>query len=165
MKTGIVLFFLLFCTVMSFGQTNVVNAMTDNDITQSLLNNANPDKEFNLYDPQGNPLAYIDCKDPYSIYLWDGTGVAYLYLNNNLFHIYNYAGNHLGWFVNGIIYDHDGSIVGCGKDICAIMYQFEPQKEFKKMKPVKRMKNGEPYTPMINGLWSDITLAVFLNQK
>jgi hypothetical protein len=165
MKTGIALFFLLFCTVMSFGQTNVINPMTDNDISQSLLNSANPDKEFNLYDPQGNPLAYIDCKDQYSIYLWDGTGVAYLYLNNNLFHIYNYNGNHLGWFVNGIIYDHDGSIVGCGKDICAIMYQFEPQKEFKKMKPIKKMKNGEPYTPMVNGLWSDITLALFLNQK
>jgi hypothetical protein len=164
MKSGVPLIFLLFISLMSLGQT-IVNPMTDNDITQSLLNNANPDREYNLYDPQGIPLAYIDCKDQYTIYLWGGTAVAYLYQNNNIFHIYNFNGNHIGFFVNGVVYDHDGSIVGCGKDICAIMYQFEPPKEFKQIKPVKRMKNGEPYIPMVNGLWSDITFALFLNQK
>ncbi|MFL5730069.1 MAG: 4-fold beta flower protein [Cytophagaceae bacterium] len=165
MKYFAALFLVSFCTVFCLAQSPVTNAMTDNDITQTILNNANPDRELNLYDTQGNALAYVDCKDQYTIYLWDGTPVAYLYLNNNLFHIYSFNGNHLGWLVNGVVYDHDGSIVGCSKDVCPIMYQFEPMKEFKKIKPAKRMKNGEPFTPMITGLWSDLTLAIFLNQK
>jgi hypothetical protein len=160
-----VIFLLLFCPVFCFAQNPVVNPMTNNDITQSILNNAGADKELDLYDPEGIPLAYIDCKDQYTIYLWDGTPVAYLYLSNNLFHIYGFNGKHLGWFVNGVVYDHDGSIVSCSKDVCAIMYQYEPQKEFKKIKQGKRMKDTEPFTPMITGLWSDMTLSVFLSQK
>jgi hypothetical protein len=165
MKSIAFFLFLLFCSLFCFAQNPVINPMTNNDITQSILSNAGPERELNLYDPDGEALAYIDCRDQYTVYLWDGSPVAYLHQSNNLFHIYSFNGKHLGWFVNGVIYDHDGSIVGCSKDVCPIMYQYEPQKEFKKITQGKRMKDPEPFTPMITGLWSEITLGVFLSQK
>jgi hypothetical protein len=139
------------------------NAFTDKDVTLSILNSANPYRELTLYDPQGEPAGYIDCKDDYTIYFWDGTPVAYLALNDNLYSIYSFNGNHLGWFVNGIIIDHEGSMVGTSKDILSsIIYQMEPFKEFKKMKPVKKMRAQEPFTPLITSFWSNISLGMFL---
>jgi hypothetical protein len=136
------------------------NAFTDKDITISILNSG---PELTLYDPQGEPIAYIDCKDDNTIYFWDGTATAYLFENENLFSIYNFNGQHLGWFVNGIIIDHEGSMVGSSKNIFpTVIYQLEPNKEFKKMKPIKKMKSSEPYTPLITSFWSDISLGIFL---
>jgi hypothetical protein len=142
----------------------VANAFTEKDNALSILNSSGPFGELPLYNTQGDPVAYIDCKDNYTIYFWDGNAVAYLYQNENLFSIYNFNGNHLGWFVNGIIIDHGGSMVGTSKDaLSSVIYQLEPNnKEFKKMKPIKKMRGPEPYIPLMTSFWSDISLGIFL---
>jgi hypothetical protein len=163
-----IFFIVLFLTIGMtdiFAQTTAPasNAFTDKDITLTILNSATPYKELTLFDPQGEPVGYIDGKDDYTIYFWDGTPVAYLALDDNLFSIYSFNGNHLGWFVNGIVIDHEGSMVGTSRDILSsIIYQVEPFKEFKKMKPVKKMRAQQPFTPLITSFWSNISLAVFL---
>jgi hypothetical protein len=162
-----IIFIVLFLASMVtavFSQTTTprANAFTDNDNTLSILNSANPYKELTLYEPQGDAIAYIDCKDNYTIYYFDGTAVAYLSLNENLYSIYNFNGKHLGWFVNGIIIDHEGSMVGTSNNaLSSVIYQMEPNKEFKKMKPIKKMRSAEPFTPLITSFWSNISLSIF----
>ena len=69
--------------------------------------------EISIFDKSGNAQAYIS-KD-LTIYLWSGEPVAYLNNSNDLWHVYGFNGKHLGWYINGIIYDNDGNAVGAQK--------------------------------------------------
>lgn len=64
--------------------------------------------EVTLYNKKGLPIAYIADDEGRSIYLWSGHAVAYISREN----VYGWNGNHLGWFVGGIIYDLKGLRVG-----------------------------------------------------
>ncbi len=76
-------------------------------------------EEITLFDKKGEPIAYIDEKDDFTIYLWDGTPVAYLLqkgkssnLKKDNFSVYGFNGKHLGWLVEGIIRDLEGNATG-----------------------------------------------------
>ncbi len=70
-------------------------------------------QEISLFNSNGSPVAYVDTDDDdLTIYLWSGKPVAYISGDN----IYGFNGKHLGWWVKGIIRDHDGDAVGCTKD-------------------------------------------------
>ncbi|MFA5689089.1 MAG: 4-fold beta flower protein [Kiritimatiellales bacterium] len=74
--------------------------------------------EISLFDSKGTATAYI--AEELTIYFWSGKPVAYLCKDSaGGFHVYGFNGKHLGWFVKGIIRDHQGKAVGATKDAIA----------------------------------------------
>jgi len=68
-------------------------------------------EEVTLFDRYGFAVAYIDSGN-LTIYLWNGEPVAYLQRENETrFNAFGYNGKHLGWYLNGVIYGHDGDAV------------------------------------------------------
>src|SRR5439155_12132726 len=68
----------------------------------------NSNDEITLRSGSGDCAAYISNDDDSTIYLWNGEPVAYLVSQN----IYGFNGKHLGWFIKGVVYNHDGDVVG-----------------------------------------------------
>ncbi|MBW1802732.1 MAG: hypothetical protein JRJ85_18600, partial [Deltaproteobacteria bacterium] len=58
-----------------------------------------------LFDKMGNAVAYLADDYHNTIYLWDGSPVAYLYEE---VHIHGFNGRHLGWFMDDILYNDKG---------------------------------------------------------
>ena len=116
--------------------------------------------EISLFDKNGDSQAYIS--DDLTIYLWDGDPVAYLSNSNSLWHIYGFNGNHLGWYINGIIYDHDGNAVGAQKDATNMLTSIEGLKGIKSIKPLKSIKELAPLKPILSRSWSRTPLTIFL---
>ena len=92
-----------------------------------------------LFNSKGEPVAYISDDLSKVIYLWDGHPVAYLYS----YHIYGFNGIHLGWFIDGIVYDPSGDRIGFTSTTCPIGVYQEPAKA--KKYPVD--KPGPRYEP------------------
>jgi hypothetical protein len=119
--------------------------------------------EVTLFDSGGNPVAYIDTVDnDLPIYLWDGTPVAYLYSTSGTYHIYGFNGEHLGWFKNGIVRDHDGLAVGATEYAYSGYTKYEPYKRYKKYKPYQSYRKYAPYEPYFRNYWSRTGLKLFL---
>ncbi len=121
-------------------------------------------EEISLFDSEGKPIAYIVTDDEFTIFMWDGTPVAYLHPKNDQFNIYGFNGKHLGWIVDGIIRDHNGNAVGFIKGSVNMYTQYEPYKSYKKYKPYKSYKEYEPYMPYLTNTWSTISLSILLLQ-
>ena len=117
-------------------------------------------KEISLFDKEGEAKAYI--ADDLTIYLWDGTPVAYLSNSNSTWHIYGFNGNHLGWYINGILYDKDGYAVGAQKDATSMITSIEGIKGIKSIKPIKSIKEIAPIQPIISRSWGRTPLILFL---
>ena len=84
--------------------------------------------ERNLFDKNGEAVAYI-CEDYHnSIYLWDGSPVAYLF---NEEHVFGINGRHLGRFINDIIYNDKGERIGFTSNTCPVAVAKEPIKSEK----------------------------------
>lgn len=140
---------MLLFTCSSLGMTLIV-AQTDAD-------------EISLFNAEGKPVAYI--AEELTIYSWSGKPVAYLDEDSaGGFHIYGFNGKHLGWFVKGIIRDHNGHFVGGIEEVFASSTQFEPFKSFKQFKPFKSFKEFAPFRPFFDNTWSDMPLRLFLLQ-
>ncbi|MEN9442518.1 MAG: hypothetical protein RLZ33_2595 [Bacteroidota bacterium] len=118
------------------------------------------DNETSLFDKNGVAQAFIT--DDQTIYLWDGKPVAYLSNSNNLWHVYGFNGSHLGWYIDGIIYDHSGKPVGAQKSAISTITTTPGFKGMKIMKPMKSMKEMAPMKPMLSKSWSNTTLTIFL---
>lgn len=115
--------------------------------------------EETLFDPDGNPVAYIDYDDESTIYLWDGSPVAYISEENQ---IYGFNGRHIGWFEGGVIRNLIGEINGFNSQKLPVFAKFEPFKAFKKFKPFKAFKEFAKFKAF-NGLSrSNTSLAQFL---
>jgi len=139
----------LFVACSSLGMTLIL-AQTDGD-------------EISLFNSKGKPVAYI--AEELTIYLWSGKPVAYLDEDSSGgFHIYGFNGKHLGWFVKGIIRDHNGDRVGGVKEVFVSRTQFEPFKSFKQFQPFKSFKEFAPFRPFFKNTWSDTSLTLFLLQ-
>ncbi|MFW6026460.1 MAG: 4-fold beta flower protein [Candidatus Woesearchaeota archaeon] len=119
-------------------------------------------EEITLYNYEGGPVAYIAVEEDFTIYLWNGEPVAYLYEKSNNINVYSFNGDHLGWFENGIIIDHDGNAVGFIEGALNIPTKFEPYKSIKKIKPTKSIKKTPPIKPSLSEKWSSVPLQVFL---
>lgn len=116
-------------------------------------------EEITLFDPDGNPTAYISPDDDNTIYLWSGKPVAYLNEEN----IYGFNGKHLGWFKDGTIWDHDGKRVGFVKRALPVFPKFEPFKSFKQFKPFRAFRQSSPCEPFKSTCFATTTLAIFLS--
>lgn len=76
-----------------------------------------------LFDSKGQPKAYIAEGFESLVCLWDGRVVAYLYEEQ---HLYGMNGQHLGWFVDEVIYDNLGRRVGFTSKTCPVPVAREP---------------------------------------
>lgn len=117
-------------------------------------------KEVSLFDKEGEAKAYI--ADDLTIYLWDGDPIAYLSNSNNRWHVYGFNGNHLGWYVDGIIYDNDGYAIGAQKDATNMITSIEDIKGIKGIKPIKSIKEIAPIKPILSMSWGRTPLVIFL---
>jgi hypothetical protein len=131
-------------------------------LTLSRISVASDTEGAALYNSDGKPVAYI--AEDLTIYMWSGEPVAYLSPANNQahgFNVYGFNGHHLGWFVKGVIRDHDGD-ASCGLKNVVSSPQFEPFKSFKQFKPFKSFKEYEPAQPASSKVWSDTPCSLIL---
>ena len=115
-------------------------------------------EDVSLYDNDGEAVAYIAVDDDLTIYLWEGTPVAYLDSEN----VYGFNGQHLGWFSEGVILDHTGDAPCVLKDRYPGSTAFEGFKGFKEFKPFKSFKEYAPYKPYASNQLSSTPCSIFL---
>ncbi len=113
-----------------------------------------------LLDREGNAIAYLDFGDENTIYLWDGTPVAYLENENRL---YGFNGKHIGWYEDGIVWNLTGQKAGFNKNTVPVFAKFEPFKSFKKFKPFKSFKEFAKMKPLKSLNLSNESLSQHLN--
>ncbi len=116
-------------------------------------------REISLYDSEGEAVAYIDTNDEMNIYLWDGKPVAYLDGSS----IYGFNGKHLGWFQEGIIWDHKGYAVGFVEGAINKLTKLERLKGLQQLAPLKALQELEPLEPLFTNRWSKVPLEIFLS--
>ena len=120
--------------------------------------------ELSLFDGKGRASAYIVADDDLTIYLWSGDPVAYLVKDGGReFHVYGFNGKHLGWFVRGIVRDHDGAAACALKDVISSP-QLEPLKSLKSLMPLKSLKELVPLRPLFSNDWGELPCRFFLSQ-
>lgn len=107
--------------------------------------------ELGLFDRNGSATAYIAMADG-TVYLYDGTPVVYLHGEN----VYGFNGKHMGWYVNGFMYDREGRRVG------ATTGGIEPAKAPKKAKPTRGAREAARARPVLSTEWSLVGFADFL---
>lgn len=88
--------------------------------------------ETPIFDSNGMAVAYIDNNDNRTVYLWSGEAVAYLEGSS----LYRFDGKHLAWLEYGILWGHDGFIVGFTPEANLMPTQPEPIKGFKQTPPI-----------------------------
>ncbi|QZE15620.1 hypothetical protein K4L44_07250 [Halosquirtibacter laminarini] len=122
-------------------------------------------EEITLYNSEGEPVAYIDTDDQdLPIFLWNGTAVAYLSTEDDGFDIYGYNGKHLGWYEEGLVYNHKGYIVGFKEGAMDIYTGFEGIKSIKDITPIKDFKEHAPFKPIYHDRFSNQSFALFLRR-
>jgi sugar/nucleoside kinase (ribokinase family) len=114
--------------------------------------------ELTLYDTTGQPLAYIADHGENSIYLWKGHAVAYIDREN----LYGWNGKHLGWFVDGVLYDQKGLCVGSVRERCKRAVKAQPAKFAKFAKYAKYARRAAPARPVLSSRESGEQLETFL---
>ena len=118
-------------------------------------------QEISMFNSKGIAVAYVNTDDDdLTIYLWSGKPVAYISNNN----IYGFNGKHLGWWVKGLIRDHEGDVVGATKEVTNMYTEYEPYKGYKEYKPYKSYKEYAPYKPYWSSSWSSGSFKMFLLQ-
>lgn len=79
------------------------------------------DDEISLFNSNGKARAYIAIGEEMTIYMWNGKPAAYLESDRGVkgFRICGFNGKHLGWFVDGVVRDHQGDAA------CAVKERME----------------------------------------
>lgn len=78
--------------------------------------------------------------------------------------LYNYNGKHVGWFVQGLVRDHQGHVVGFGEKVTDSTHPYLPYKQYKpyagyvQYEPYRPYLPYEPYRPYKSYSWSNIDL-------
>lgn len=118
--------------------------------------------EVAIFDGHGRPVAYIALDDGLNIYLWNGSPVAYLERDQQGgFHIYGYNGNHLGWFLRGVFFEHTGYASCATKDRMGIT-ELEPLKSLRALTPLKSLTELPPLRPLFTDRFGDFECAYLL---
>jgi hypothetical protein len=120
--------------------------------------------EVTLFDGSGKATAYIALDDEMTVYLWSGKPVAYLDRDSaGGYHVYGFNGKHLGWFVDGVIWDYKGK-ASCAVEEKLQSTQFEPFKSFKQFKPFKSFKEFAPFRPFFSNSFGDTPCRFLLSE-
>jgi hypothetical protein len=135
----------------------------DADLDMALKATPGSYNKLSLFNPYGKATAYI--VEDLTIYLWSGEPVAYLREDDDeSFHVYGFNGKHLGWFVGGAVYEHNGKAVGAVKEAFREPLDYVPFKDFRQYKPFKDFKEYAPIRPKLENVWSNIPFIRFLMQ-
>jgi hypothetical protein len=149
----------LFC---SFVDDKTVLFLDVKEVSEQLpYSSAKRDKEVTLFSGKGVPQAYIATDDDDTVYTFDGRPLAYVDGSGNL---YGFNGMHLGWFEDGVVWDHKGRRVGFTEKTCPVFRRFEPFKGFKRFKPFKAFKRFAPFKPVKSFINSNSDLLEFLQK-
>lgn len=125
---------------------------------------AQSDDELSLFDASGKAAAYLALDDEFTIYLWSGKPVAYLEKDNEGgYHVYGFNGKRLGWFVKGVLWDHDGNASCATKDVLRTTH-IEPFKAFKQFMPFKAFNEFAPFRPFLTSTFGDFPCTLLLSE-
>jgi len=115
--------------------------------------------EKTLFDKNGEAVAYIMDDYHETIYLWDGSPVAYLYDEE---HVYGINGRHLGRFINEVIYNALGERIGFTSNTCPVTIAKEQIKTERRTMDEIRPRWSAPPLPKLTFNLSSQSLADFL---
>ena len=96
--------------------------------------------ETNIYDTHNRPRIYLADDGDQSFYTWDGHAVACLAGE----HVFGWKGRHIGWFVEGILYDDKGFRIGFTSATCPADTYTEPAK-YTKFSKLERFRQQTPH--------------------
>jgi len=125
-------------------------------------------QQITLFDSDEEARAYIDYNKNATIFMWEGTPVAFIEKNGNDLCIFGFNGIFLGWYENGIIYDKKGYAVGAKKESISMVTRVEKIEKFEKIKgvqkiiPIRPIKPIAPILPIFKNRWSNTSLTEFL---
>jgi len=119
-------------------------------------------QQTSLFDSEGEAIAYIDYEEDATIFMWDGTPVAFLENDGSGNCVFGFNGKFLGWYENGIIYNEEGYLVGAKEGAVNIRTQREPRKSRQLRVPRKPRTPRVQRTPRWNRSWSNTSLTEFL---
>jgi hypothetical protein len=114
-----------------------------------------------FYNKEGKAVAYLAEDYRRTIFLLDGSAVAYLFEES---HIYGVNGRHLGWFKDEVIYDNDGSRVGFTSSTSPVsIAKTGPKGEKAPVDEIRPRWSAPPF-PKLGFQAAGLDLADFLNQ-
>ena len=117
--------------------------------------------EKTLFDKNGKAVAYIHMDYNNTVYLWEGYPVAYLH---NEKHIYGNNGRHLGWFINGVLYNNAGERIGFTSETCPVAITKEPVKTERRSMDNIRSRWKAPPSPRLSFNLATQELREFLKE-
>jgi hypothetical protein len=119
-------------------------------------------QQISLFDSKGEARAYIDYNEDATIFMWDGTPVAFLEKDGSDICVFGFNGSFLGWYEDGIIYDKKGYAVRAREGATNMMTKMERMKSMQRMTPMRPMTPMTPMQPMWKSSWSSTSLTEFL---
>ena len=119
-------------------------------------------QQISLFDKNGEAICYIDYDEKATIYMWDGTPVAFIQKDRNDDCIFGFNGQFLGWYEDGKVYDKQGYIVGATKEKLNRIASMERIKSMKRIAPIRPITSMAPIRPMLRFSWSDTLLSAFI---
>ena len=119
-------------------------------------------QEVTLFDSDGSARAYIDYSQEATIFLWDGTPVAFLKNDGRNMCVFGFNGNFLGWYEDGVIFDIKGNAVGARKGAVSMITKIEPIKGIQKITPIRPITSITPIKPIFSNRWSSSSLTELL---
>ncbi len=119
-------------------------------------------QQVSLYDSDGKARAYIDYDEDATIFMWDGTPVAFLEKDGSDNCVFGCNGKFMGWYEDGLVYNEEGYPVGAKEGAVNMWTQREPRKGRQARVPRKPRTPRVPRTPRWNRSWSEIPLISFL---
>jgi len=105
-------------------------------------------QEVSLFNGEGEAIAYIDYQEDATIFLWEGTPLAFLENDENEKAIIGFNGDFVGWYDGGIIYDGSGYPVGGKEDAINIITKIEIIKGIQKITPIRPISPITPIQPI-----------------
>lgn len=120
-------------------------------------------QQVSLYDSEGVARAYIDYDEDVTIFMWNGTPVAFIERHRSDLCIFGFNGNFLGWYDDGIIYDAKGYAAGAKKGVLSMMTKFERLKGIQRIIPFRPIITQRvPMQPILKSRWGNTSLTELL---
>lgn len=119
-------------------------------------------QQISLYDSEGEARAYIDYDEEATIFMWDGTPVAFVEKDGRDLCVFGFNGSFLGWYEDGILYDKKGYAVGARKGAVSMITKIERIKGIQKITPIRPITPITPIQPILKNSWSNTSLTEFL---
>ena len=114
-----------------------------------------------FYDKSGRPVVY--CHDEVHVYAFSGEPLAYFRTNS----VYSFNGSHVGWYLNGWIYDREGfALVFSEKSRggpLRPLKKLKPLRSLRMLRPLKSIRENRPLRPLLRSQWSSLRFEDLLD--